>query len=621
MFWRTVFSSLELSDAEFSRTEFPYWIFAALLTLGMLSVLPGCSSRLQEPGAAESIGGAAGSGVASDPAQALGQGGSAAGGASSAPTSAVSNEPPAGPQVVNNPALCDPSTLQIGPAPLRRLSRIEYNNAMRDLLGDTTHPAATFVAEEKVLGFSSNSLTPVTEVINEQYLDAALQIAERALPNLAQRWPCVAQGGGEACARTVLHDLARQAYRGALDSTEEDRLVALYRSTATALDDSAGLQAGIAAVLTSPRFLYVLELGAAGATDAVVPLSQYEVAARLAFFLWRSLPDEMALAAADRGELATPEQVEAQARRMFDDARANDALDDFVTQWMQIENMSALSKSSTVYPEFSDQLKQSMLQETLSFYRETVRGTPGDVATLLTASHSYINRQLAQYYGVGSNAPDDTSFVLTELNSDPNNLHRAGLLTQGSVLAMHAHPTRASPVHRGKLVREQLLCQPLPPPPPNVKNTLPEDNMGSATRDVFSQHATDPACAGCHRLMDPIGFGFGHYDGMGKYLDNEGGLVIDAKGEVLGAGASLDGPFEGAVELANKLTTSGLVEPCFAVQLTRYAFGRAETMSDACSLQDTYAKFVASGFQVRDLMAAIARSDSFRMRRRVDAGM
>jgi hypothetical protein len=154
-----------------------------------------------------------------------------------------------------------------------------------------------------------------------------------------------------------------------------------------------------------------------------------------------------------------------------------------------------------------------------------------------------------------------------------------------------------------------------------VNNTLPESEMNEATRDVFSQHATDPNCSGCHRLMDPLGFGFGHYDGMGKYLDNENGQAIDAKGEVVAAGATLDGPFEGAIELAQKLASSGVVEPCFAVQVARYAFGRAETMTDACSLQDAYAAFESSGFQVRELMAAIARSDSFRLRRRVDAGM
>jgi hypothetical protein len=594
------------------RSAFPSWIFAVLLT-GWLSVLPGCGNGLEPADAVQNPADSAGSAGASDTDQA----GAANGDAASLPQ----NEPAAGPQAVSNPELCDPSTLQVGPAPLRRLSRIEYNNAVRDLLGDTTKPGAGFIAEEKVLGFSSNSVTAVTEVINEQYLDTALQIAERARPTLTTRFPCLAQGG-EVCARQVLHDLARQAYRGALDTVEEDRLVELYRTTATALDDAAGLQAGIAAVLTSPRFLFVLELGAPGATDAVVALSQHEVAARLAFFLWRSLPDETVLGAADRGELATAEQVEAQARRMFDDPRANDALDDFVTQWAQIENMAALNKSSMVYPEFSEALKQSLLQETLTFYRETVRGAPGDVSTLLTSSQSYVNRQLAQqYYNVGSNAPDETSFVLTELNPDPNNPHRAGLLTQGSVLAMHAHPTRASPVHRGKLVREQLLCQPLPPPPPNVNNTLPESDRGEATRDVFSQHATDPSCSGCHRLMDPIGFGFGHYDGMGKYLDNENGLTIDAKGEVVAAGATLDGPFEGAVELAQRLASSGVVEPCFAVQVARYALGRAETLSDACSLQDAYASFESSGFQIRELMAAIARSDSFRLRRRVDAGM
>lgn len=523
-----------------------------------------------------------------------------------------------GPSVLTDPAACQPGTLQVGPAPVRRLSRIEYNNAVRDLLGDSTRPADRFVAEEKVLGFSSNTLTPVTELINEQYLDAAFSVAESALPNLTARFPCIA-AGGEVCARQVLHDVARQAYRGALDATGEERLVALYRDTAAELDDAAGLQAGLAAVLTSPRFLYVVELGDPAATDAVVPLAQHEIAARLGFFLWRSLPDETLLAAVEGGQLASAEQAQAQARRMLADPRAAAALDDFAAQWLQIENIASVNKSADVYPQFNEQLKTDLENETLTFFRQTALAATGDVATLLTSQQSYVNRPLAQnYYGVASTAQDDTSFVLTNVNSDVNNPQRAGLLTQGSVLLTHAHPTRASVVHRGKLVREQFLCQSLPPPPPNVNNTLPDDTGGASTRDLFAQHASDPSCAGCHKLMDPIGNGFGHYDGMGKYLADENGQPIDTHGEVIAAGATLDGPFDGALELSQRLAQSGLVEPCFALQTARYALGRGETQSDACWLQSSYDAFAQSGFRISELIVAIAGSEAFRFRNRVD---
>lgn len=533
------------------------------------------------------------------------------------------DDTPTGQSTVTNPELCDASTLQVGPAPVRRLSRLEYNNAVRDLLGDTSRPADTFVAEERVVGFASNTSTPVTEVINEQYLDAALKLAETALTGLAPRFPCLVQlaqsQDGEACARQVLHDVARQAYRGSLDAEEEERLVTLYRTTAAELDTAAGVQAGLAAVLTSPRFLYVVELGTAGVADAVVALTGQEVAARLAFFLWRSLPDEELLAAAEAGTLGTADEVEAQARRMFEDARADAALSDFVAQWMSIEKVPTLNKSAEMYPAFTEEVKRDLLAETLAFYRETVRGDAGDVATLLTATHSYLNPNLAQFYGVGSMSPDPGTFLKTELNATAAAPQRAGILTHGSVLAAHAHPTRPSPVHRGQLVREKMLCQPLPPPPPNVNNVLPEGN-GESTRDVANQHATDPACVGCHKLMDPIGFGFGNYDGTGKYLDTENGVPIDAQGEVVNTTPELDGPFTGAVELVTRMAASGVVEPCFALQSARYALGRAETNSDACSLQGAYADFAASGFKVRELLIALTRSDSFRFRRRVDAG-
>jgi len=247
---------------------------------------------------------------------------------------------PAGVRVITNPSLCRPG--QLGRTPLRRISRNEYNNMVRDLLGDTTRPADAFVSEQKVAGFNSNSGAPVNALIARQYLEAAEALAATATSpdTLSTRVPCAAQAD-DACARSFIADFAGRAFRGQLDASGSAALLALHQEVAAQFDFAAGIQAIITSVLTSPRFLFVLELDEPGvaAGGAVVPLSGFEVATRLSLYLWRSLPDAPLLEAAAAGQLATADQIEAQARRMLADPKAADGVDAFANQWLEIENL------------------------------------------------------------------------------------------------------------------------------------------------------------------------------------------------------------------------------------------------------------------------------------------
>ncbi len=268
-------------------------------------------------------------------------------------------------------------------------------------------------------------------------------------------------------------------------------------------------------MLQSPRFLYRVEMGMpdllTGQPD-VTALDSWEVATRLSFLLWSSIPDEELFAAAEADALGDAASIEKQARRMLEDPRARDAVANFHEQWLGLGKIGTLNKDVAVYPTYTPALRPLWEKETLSFLDHVVfDDDKGDVKTMLTAPYSMMNADLAAFYGVSG--PKGAAFERVDL--DP--AQRAGLLTQASLLAVNSKPNQSSPIHRGKFVRERLLCQTLAPPPNNVNIQPPEVDPTATTREKFSQHSSDPACAGCHRLMDPIGFGFESYDGIGQF--------------------------------------------------------------------------------------------------------
>ena len=321
--------------------------------------------------------------------------------------------------------------------------------------------------------------------------------------------------------------------------------------------------------------------------------------------MWASPPDDELLDDASRGKLGSSEHVAAAARRMLADPRAERGARSFVRQWLGLDELETASKDSAIYPAYSHELRRSMVEETLRFGAEALLAEGDGLARLLTSPDSYVDPPLARLYGV--KASKEVGFVRVSLPQS----ERAGVLTRAGVLSVLANPDQSSPIRRGKFVRERLLCQPIPPPPPGIAISTPKFDPKLSTRERFAQHRTDRSCSGCHAMMDPIGFGFEHYDAVGSFRAKEGARPVDATGE-LSDTADLDGAFDGAIELSRKLATSGEVRRCFATQWFRYALGRNETEADAPSIDHAHAAFAGAGFDVRELVVAIAASHAFR---------
>lgn len=499
---------------------------------------------------------------------------------------------------------------EVGLGHLRRLTAAQYRNTVRDLLG-VSGGAAEFSPDERVGPFESNITASVHDLQAEQYMAAGEAIAAQAVLDLGTLLPCDPERLGETeCVRRFIEEIAPRAYRRPLLSNEVERLQQVFEVGRAEGDLADGVRLVIQALLQSPRFLYINELGTAdGGDSSVVRLTDYELASRLSYFLWQTMPDDELFAAAGSGELATEAGLAAEVDRMLADPRAREGLASFHLQWLGVDAVGEVQKDPEVYPEFTADLAATMREETAAFASAVVLDADGTLATLLTAdwTHSDNPELLALY---GATLPEGHS-AGAPVPLPPG--QRAGLLTQASVLSVHAHANQTSPVHRGKLVRENLLCQLIPPPPPNVDDTPPSPDPNATTRERFEQHRADPACAACHDLIDGLGFGFEHYDGIGAWRERDGAGAVDARGWILGT--DVDGAFDGVGELAAKLAASDVVGRCLSKQWFRFAHGRAETREDACTIEAVDAAFAESGRDVKVLIRALVLSDAFRSHR------
>jgi hypothetical protein len=501
-----------------------------------------------------------------------------------------------------NPAC---AAIDPGPAPLRRLTRAEFDNTVRDLIGEDRRLAQGFPPEELRGGFDNNAeVRSVSDLLAEGYSAAAEQVGKAVTGQLAALLPCDPPRDGEAaCLDRFLDGFGKRVWRRPLLPAERDDLKKVF-AAGRMTTFAEGIDAVVQVMVLSPQFLYRLERGVPVPGTGYARLTPWEMASRLSYLLWGTMPDAALMAAAEAGKLATRDEVMAQARRLVEDPRATAMVTNFGEQWLQLRDLADADKDPVAFPRYKDELRDLWKQETDAFLAAVWKGD-ARLDTLLSAPWSMMNGALAAFYGVSGPSGD----AFTRVMLDP--AQRAGVLTQGALMAAKSGPDQTSPVQRGVFVREQMLCQPLPPPPPEV-NAMPPmlDPKGMlTTKERFAAHRKDPSCASCHDLIDNIGFGFENYDPLGLYRTTENGKPIDASGKF--QGTDVDGPFRGAVEMAGKLVASKDVERCMATHWFDFSFGRPRTDQDACTEQTLGGVFASSGGDFRQLLLAITQSDAF----------
>ncbi len=498
-----------------------------------------------------------------------------------------------------------------GPMPLRRLNQVEYNNTVRDLLGDVSRPADDFTPDTP--GESGFALAPiVTEVPARDLMRAAEKLALTAVQDLGKLVSCDLAGQELACVQEFVEKFGRRAFRRPLQADEVSELVELFKHARGELGlDVAGSMGNLLQViLLSPRFLYHWELGPAAPTvdGGAIALNDHELAARLSYFLWATMPDDALFAAADAGELRDPAGFEKQVRRLIADPRARDAVFSFHLQWLNLTSFQSAEKDGSLFPQYGvDGVKQSMYDQLHAFVNHVVFDAGGSLDLLLTADYTFADERLGNViYFVPGFGPE-----MTRMELDPEK-PRVGVLGLPIVLATHSFFGATSPVKRGKMIRERLLCQPLPPPPPNVNNTPPMADFGNTTRGIYDKILAQKDCAGCHELMNPLGYAFENFDPLGRWRPSEFGELIDPSGHI--AGIPGDPTFNNATELANLLADSDEVRRCVATHWLRYALQRKEITADADALAEINQKFEDADYDIRELILAVALSPAFRSR-------
>jgi hypothetical protein len=429
--------------------------------------------------------------------------------------------------------------------------------------------------------------------------------------------PCrPASASDVKCRDQFVRSFGLRAFRRPLRDGEFQRYAAAFsaqsRATGKFLE---GARAVVEAMLQSPKFLFHFEAGPDGRS------TDYDAASRLSYFLWDTMPDKALLDAAANGELRTAAGRETWARRMLENPATRQALDEFFNEWLRFDRVLNAAKDRRRYPEFTPELAAAMVEETRRLVQHLV-WDDGNFTELLTADYGYLSSDLASLYKLP--APP----VQFEMVHFPANARRAGLLGQGSFLAASAGPVETSPTARGIFIREQLLCQHVPPPPPNVNTTLPDpsEDKPLTRRQRMTAHVENAVCASCHRLMDPIGFGLESFDAIGRWREKETiqfaatdgnnnraagkriDLPLETNGEVAGLAGST---FSDSKQLGRILAANPVCQECIARQMFRYAYGRLETSADQETIQRLFARFRDSGFHFKELMLAIVASPEF----------
>ena len=503
------------------------------------------------------------------------------------------------------------SLMRPGRVTLHRLNKIEYDNTIRDLTGLSLNLSSSFPSDDVGDGFDNiGDVLAIPPLLMEKYLAAAETVAAEVLANETARNRIIIHKPGDGlneveAARMNMRAFASRAFRRPITDGEEERLFALMKlAYETGSSDKEIFETLVAAVLSNPHFIFRVEKDPTDDdADGIRELDSFELASRLSYFLWSSMPDDRLFKLAREGELTKLNILASEARRMLTDPKARALVDNFAGQWLQLRDVSRLQPDPDLFPAFDDELRVAMRTETEQFFETMIR-EDRSVLEFLTADYTFVNERLAQHYGI----PDINGNEFRKVSLATG---RRGVLTHASILMLTSNPTRTSPVKRGKWILDNILAEPPPPPPPNV----PELEEGTETlgtlREQMEQHRSNPACSACHLKMDSLGFGMENFDAIGAWRDADGRFDIDASGELPGGRK-----FDGASELMQILVDEKKTEfcRCLSGKLLTYALGRGLDTYDRCTVNDLVKSLEENDYRFSALVTEIVTSPAFRMR-------
>jgi len=519
-----------------------------------------------------------------------------------------------------------------GPRVLRRLTAGEFAASIADLFGDKSAPVAQVFNDSRVLGFTVDSSTLRVQDLNaDQLMTNAEAVANwvvttpAQLTQLTQLATCSSHDAN--CAKLLVKNFGRKAFRTAIPDGDSriDSYSALFMAET---DFPSGAATVISAMLQSPYFLYRSELGAVGATGATIPLTPYEVASSLSYLLTGSMPDDTLLKAADavqaNDSAALAKMVDQQAARLLAPsasdplpAAAQDALMNFMSGWLGLDRLYTNVKDNTVQ-QLTDDQRADMAMETRKFVLSIWGASSGNtVGDLFGANYTFLNQNLANYYHLPAPSGDASAFSKVSLPSGRD----GGILGQASILIGYARADVSSPTQRGHLVRSRILCQDVPPPPAGLDTKFTPNSDLKTTRDQYLQGHAAPGhqpCYGCHKLMDPIGVAFEHYDSFGNYRTTENGVTIDSTGTIYGASLSdgdvqIDG-LSGSQGLETYLAKSDSVKACLVRYWSYYAFGSASWAQDGCTYDAIRTEAASKSYALSSILTAILHAPHFTSR-------
>ncbi|MDC0668593.1 DUF1592 domain-containing protein [Nannocystis radixulma] len=544
-----------------------------------------------------------------------GPGGVTEGGSNSDTTPTSGDEPTAGTSDTGGTEI--PELPESSRVP--RLSHRQWENSIRDLLllEQTTGKSALFIGDPISGGYDNNSeKLVVSATLWTDYQRAAEEVAEQVIADpelVALLVP--ADGDSDARGRGFIESFGPRAYRRPLTPEEIERHMQVFQE-GVAIGGSDPVLEGVRVVLQtflqSPYFLYRVETSDVADDDGRVQLSGYEVASKLSYMLWDTMPDEELFEAAKTGGLDTTAGVEAQAARMLDHQRAHDMVASFHYQTLKVDSYSKITKSADKFPEFTESMRDMMRAETMMFVDDVVfEHEVGDLATLLSAPYSFVNATLAPLYGAQGQFTDQ----LVKADLDPS--QRAGVLTQLGYLAANASSTQNDPIHRGVFLNLQILCTGLPPPPNNVPPPPPAME-GESLRELIDRHTGIGTCGeACHGyLINPLGFAMEQYDPLGRWQTMDAGKPVDATGDFNFAQGKQS--FNGGAELAKIIASSDEAHRCYVSHLLEYGYARVPKLQDNAEI-----KRLAEGsrdglYSIKELIVELTTSDAFRFRAPVE---